>query len=367
MNSPDFLDQSGFDDLTRLAAQLCDAPVAMLALVNRQRHYLKSLTGLDQQDSDRLLPLCAHAAQADDAVMIEDTLLHDWFSQHNMVTSAPYIRFFVAIPLTGAGGELTGNLCIIDKQPRTLCSWQINHLKILARQSVLLLELGRQQNNLRALAAHQENIKEQERQRIARDLHDELGQNLLALKLDLTMMLTPSLVSMQPPLKNAIYNLNSVISGLRNIINDLRPPVLELGLVASAEWQLKKFERLSQIRCVLDTGNTRNADLFDSLNTVQVATLFRILQEALTNVRRHAKASEVVVRLRHTVHGIEMLISDDGIGISDDALVKHQCYGLIGMRERLRASRGSLRIDTAPDLGTTLVIFMPLTLNCISA
>lgn len=66
----------------------------MLALANRHWHYLKSLTGFDEQDSDRLLPLCVHAVQATDAVMVEDTLLHDWFNQHNMVTSAPYIRFF---------------------------------------------------------------------------------------------------------------------------------------------------------------------------------------------------------------------------------------------------------------------------------
>lgn len=338
----------------------------MLALVNRHRHYLKSLTGLDQQDSDRLLPLCVHAAQSNDAVVVEDTLLHDWFSQHSMVTSAPFIRFFVAIPLSGANGELTGNLCILDRQPRSLYNWQIENLKILARQSVLLLELGRKQNNLRALAAHQENIKEQERQRIARDLHDELGQNLLALKLDLTMMLEQESANLKLPLNDAIYNLNGVISGVRNIINDLRPPVLELGLYATVEWQLKKFERQSQIRAVIDASDTGNAvevcdsAIYKSLSTMQVATLFRILQEALTNIRRHARASNVVLRLQHLGHGIEMRICDDGIGISDDALCKHQCYGLIGIRERLRACRGSLQIDTAAGQGTTLTIYLPL-------
>lgn len=335
----------------------------MLALVNRHRHYLKSLTGLDQQDSDRLLPLCVHAAQANGAVVVEDTLLHDWFSQHSMVTSAPYIRFFIAIPLPGTNGEIKGNLCIIDKQPRTLCSWQIENLKILARQTLLLLELGRQHNNLRALAAHQENIKEQERQRIARDLHDELGQNLLALKLDLTMMLQPTTTSQQLPLNDAITNLNGVISGVRNIINDLRPPVLELGLYATVEWQLRKFERQSQIRCVIEACDAGDSGQYDSLSTTQVATLFRILQEALTNIRRHAKASNVVLGLQHLGHGIEMQISDDGIGISDETLGKHQCYGLIGIRERLRACRGSLQIETAAGRGTTLVIFMPLTIG----
>ncbi len=335
----------------------------MLALVNRHRHYLKSLTGLNQQESDRLLPLCVHAAQTNDAVVVEDTLLHDWFSQHSMVTSAPYIRFFIAIPLPGTNGEVKGNLCIIDKQPRTLCNWQIENLKILARQTMLLLELGRQHNNLRALAAHQENIKEQERQRIARDLHDELGQNLLALKLDLTMMLQPTDSSQQPPLNDAITNLNGVISGVRSIINDLRPPVLELGLYATVEWQLRQFERKSQIRCVIeadDAGDAGDSGLYDSLSTAQVATLFRILQEALTNIRRHAKARKVELRLQHKGHGIEMWICDDGIGISDDALGKHQCYGLVGIRERLRACRGNLQIDTAVGKGTTLKIYLPL-------
>ena len=332
----------------------------MLALVNRHRHYLKSLTGLDEQESDRLLPLCVHAAQTNDAIVVEDTLLHDWFSQHSMVTSAPYIRFFIAIPLPGNNGELKGNLCIIDKQPRTLNSWQIENLKILARQTMLLLELGHQHNNLRALAAHQEKIKERERQRIARDLHDELGQNLLALKLDLTMMLEPTDPNRRPSLNDAITNLNGVISGVRNIINDLRPPVLELGLYATVEWQLRQFERKSQIRCAIENYEAGDSGLYDSLSTAQVATLFRILQEALTNIRRHSKASKVLLRLRHIGHGIEIRIGDNGIGISDDALGKHQCYGLIGIRERLRACSGSLRIDTASGEGTTLVIYLPL-------
>lgn len=343
--------------MTHLAAQLCSAPAAMLAFVNPHRQYLKSLTGIDQPDSDRLLLLCVHAAQTKHGIMIEDTLHHDWFSQHSMVTSAPYIRFFAAIPLLGTNGDLAGNLCVIDHQPRTLCKWQIDTLQILARQSMLLLEHSRQQNNLRLLAAHQENIKEQERHRIARDLHDELGQNLLALKMDLTMMLAPAEPTVQNRINDAINNLNGVVRGLRNIINDLRPPVLELGLSAAVEWQLRQFERTSRIRCIIDTGDP---ELYNTLNTMQVATLFRILQEALNNVRRHAKAHTVRLRLKRTEQGIEMQISDDGIGISVDDFKKNQSYGLIGMRERLRSNRGNLIIETVPGQGTTLMIFLPL-------
>lgn len=329
----------------------------MLALVNQNRQYLKSLTGINQEDSDRLLPLCVYAAQSLCGTMVEDTLQHHWFSQHSMVNSAPYIRFFAAIPLLGNNGDLAGNLCIVDHQPRTLYDWQIDTLKILARQTMLLIEHGRQHNSLRALAAHQENIKEQERQRIARDLHDELGQNLLALKLDLTMMPAPPESSQQKRLNGAIDNLNSVIRGLRNIINDLRPPVLELGLSAAIEWQFRQFERISQLHCIIETGDP---ELYNSLNAMQVATLFRILQEALTNIRNHAKAQSVRLRLRRTEQGVEMRISDDGIGIGADAMTKFQSYGLLGIRERLRASHGKLMIETAPGQGTTLAIFLPL-------
>ncbi len=343
--------------MTHLAAQLCSAPAAMLALVNPHRQYLKSLSGIDQPDRDRLLPLCVHAAQTKQSLLVEDTLQHDWFSQHSMVTSAPHIRFFAAIPLLGMNGDLIGNLCIIDHQPRTLCNWQIDTLQILARQSMLLLEHNRQQNNLRLLAAHQANIKEQERQRIARDLHDELGQNLLALKMDLTMLLAPSDSKVQKRLNDAINNLNGVVRGLRNIINDLRPPVLELGLSAAVEWQLRQFERSSQLHCILDAGDPAH---YNTLTAIQVATLFRILQEALNNIRCHAQAHTVRLRLKRTEQGVEMLISDDGIGFSIEALTKFQSYGLIGIRERLRSSHGKLVIETAPGQGTTLLVTMPI-------
>lgn len=333
----------------------------MLGLVNRHRQYLKSLTGFDQQVSERLLPLCVHAAQAKAPIIIHDTQHYHWYRLHSMVKSAPHIRFFASIPVVDMHGEFAATLCIIDLQPRTLSQLEINTLIILGRQCMLLLELGRQRHRLSALTAQHHEIKETERLRIARDLHDELGQSLLALKMELTTLLAPADAiihqRIHQRINGVIHNLSGTIRGLRNIIHDLRPPVLELGLRAAIEWQIGKFEGISHIRCELETVDL---SLTNNLSAEQGATLFRILQEALSNIRRHANAQRVRLQLLRTDTGIEMRISDDGIGILEHDLEKSQSYGLRGIRERLRSLHGKLLIESAPGLGTTLTVFLPL-------
>ena len=258
---------------------------------------------------------------------------------------------------------MSGRLVAMDTpRARPLSFEQLNALHAASRQITAQHQPGHRPGKLRELAAHQENIKEQERKRIAQDLHDELGQNLMSLKLDLLRIqdiVTATAIdkACAPPIQSAIHNLDSTLCAVRHIINDLRPPVLEFGLYAAIEWQLQKFRRASQLHCTLDANDEAWQGL---LSSMQIDILFRILQESLTNIARHAKATCVLVSLRRSPCGLQMCIRDDGIGISSRDMAKQASFGLLGMRERLHALKGKLRIASAPGQGTMLTIDLPL-------
>jgi signal transduction histidine kinase len=158
-------------------------------------------------------------------------------------------------------------------------------------------ELRQSKALLRELASHQELIKEEERKRIAREIHDELGQNLLALRIDASMLHSRT-GTMHPKLNEkaayALSQIDATIKSVRGIINDLRPPVLDLGLQAAIEWQIQEFRRRSGIHCDIVV---RDESFDHHLNDKRATALFRIVQESLTNIIRHAQATHVQIDL----------------------------------------------------------------------
>jgi PAS domain S-box-containing protein len=221
-----------------------------------------------------------------------------------------------------------------------------------------LESLTHSQGLLRKLTAHQERAKEDERRRIAREIHDELGQTLLALRIDVSTLAART-AQAHPRLnqraRDVLQQLDATVKTVRGIINNLRPAVLDLGLAAAIEWQVNEFRRRSGIACelVLDAEEC-------VLDDLRATTLFRILQESLTNVIRHAKATHVLVELRREGTGLAMRIADNGIGIADEARYTTDTFGLVGMRERIHALNGELQIASMPDRGTALAIYIPL-------
>lgn len=214
---------------------------------------------------------------------------------------------------------------------------------------------------LRELARHQARVKEEERKRIARDIHDELGQNLLALKLEVGSIVKGVMEASDARHDRANLIMETVdrtIRSVRHIINDLRPAVLDLGLVPALEWQAREFNRRTGLPCGVDIGDT-DRDL--ALDDMHATTLFRVLQESLTNVQRHAGASEVCITL-HCANGIACLsVIDNGKGgVSLDTGRQKQSFGLLGMRERLRLLGGGLDVSERPGGGTILVASVPL-------
>ncbi|RJG03328.1 PAS domain S-box protein [Noviherbaspirillum sedimenti] len=213
---------------------------------------------------------------------------------------------------------------------------------------------------IRELAAHQETIKEQERKRIARDLHDELGQTLLAIKLDAATFVERTAVA-QPALHSTarlmLNHIDLAMKSVKAVINDLRPFVLDLGLVAAMEWQVNEFQRRSGIECVLDVDDE---DVDCQLDEVRSTALFRVLQESLTNIVRHAKASHVHITICAEAGQLVMTIADDGIGIALNQRRKKRTFGLVGIEERIKAIGGTFAVDSAPGKGATLTFAIPL-------
>jgi len=225
--------------------------------------------------------------------------------------------------------------------------------------------LRQSQATLRELAAYQERVREDERKRIAREIHDELGQNLLALRLDVSALHARA-GARHPRLKEraetALDYIDTTMKSIRSIMNNLRPPVLDLGLPAAIEWQVTQFERRNNLVCEV----LMNEDAAPVPET-QATAVFRILQESLNNIGRHARASYVRVELRIDGHGLEMMIKDDGVGMHPGDRRKAHRFGLIGMEERVAMLGGELRIDSTPGQGTVLRVIIPFSFQAADA
>lgn len=209
---------------------------------------------------------------------------------------------------------------------------------------------------LRELIDHQARIREDERKRIAREIHDELGQYLLALRIDISLLKDES--NDKKPLRDErvdkiLAHVDSTVKSVRTIINNLRPAVLDLGLIPALEWQALDFQRRNKIRCEFVTSD-ENLSLDDEPSTV----LFRVLQETLTNVVRHAKASYVRIDLSTDKGWLFMRVADNGIGLPKVRNRAIKSFGLAGIRERISMLNGEFSIETS-DAGTALTFTIP--------
>jgi signal transduction histidine kinase len=222
------------------------------------------------------------------------------------------------------------------------------------------LKASREQ--LQALTAYLQNVREDERTQIAREIHDELGQGLTGLKMDISWLKNKlhNVKDMPQSIKEKIDSLliltNTTIQSTRELVLKLRPSVLDdLGLIAALKWQARVFEERSGNRCTL-------MHKFDEqvVSRERATMLFRILQECLTNVARHAGATEVEIDVMQTGAEITMKIHDNGNGITDQAINDPTSFGLIGMRERVRLFKGDLSIAGSPERGTTVLVGIPI-------
>jgi signal transduction histidine kinase len=308
------------------------------------------------------------------------------------------VHSYLGAPLIGSDGRILGLITVLHERP--MAEEFIEAESILtvfaARAAVELerlraeraLKLAAAENELmvsklRALTARLESVREEERTHVAREIHDELGQQLTAIRFDLTNLkrdvkdnssepdssepTEPRLVARQlwsgpksrPELQDKLTALtalvDSTIRTVRRIATELRPSVLDtFGLVAAIEWQADDFQKRTKIHC--DYEGPQDLKVNQELST----TVFRICQEALTNVARHSAATEVTIRLTVDGDWLSLEVRDNGKGISPEALAQTRSLGVLGMRERARIAGGEFEIGGRPGEGATIRARLPL-------
>jgi PAS domain S-box-containing protein len=219
-------------------------------------------------------------------------------------------------------------------------------------------QLRKSRDQLRALAARLQSVREEERAYIAREIHDELGQACTAIKMDLALIsrkLTKRQTKLQAKVESSIQLVDSTIVTLRKIASELRPRTLDdLGLPAALEAQAQEFESRTGIHCSVTLPQHL------TLDTDRSTAIFRIFQESLTNVARHAHASRVEARLHREDDRIVFEIFDNGTGFDPELAKERKSLGLIGMQERALLLNGEFKAEGVPGRGTTITLTVPL-------
>jgi two-component system sensor histidine kinase UhpB len=247
----------------------------------------------------------------------------------------------------------------VDKQGRPVSMWAI--IRDISIRQKAFAELKESQAQLRALASHIQNVREEEKISIAREIHDELGHLLTAVKLDLEEIgVSPATANnIQEKLNPIISLVDSCIDTARKISFDLHPGILDhFGLIPALEWMIDQFSIRTKIKCRFSLPK-----ILPEFNKTESTVVFRIFQEIFTNITRHSKASKIDIILSQSVGNILFMITDNGIGFDTGTSMKNASLGLLSMKERALSIGAGFSIASEPGKGTTikLQITQPVT------
>jgi signal transduction histidine kinase len=220
-------------------------------------------------------------------------------------------------------------------------------------------ELHNSREQLRKFSTYLQSVREEERKSFAREIHDELGQALTALKMDTSWLgkkIPSDRQSIHEKIKSMGKLINTTIQSVKRISTELRPGLLDdLGLASAMEWQADEFQKRTGISCELVMYEE------DIVQDPAFSTdVFRIFQEALTNIARHSKATKVMASLELIEGNLILTVSDNGKGITEDQISNPNSFGLIGMKERAHRWNGTFEISGRRDQGTTITLSIPL-------
>jgi signal transduction histidine kinase len=285
----------------------------------------------------------------------ENKMRLEWSSRRSAMQLG--MRYgFAAILLINAMLLLFGTYTVL----RDLASKEREARRQAEAKALLEEEVGKRTAELRALYVHLQKMQEDERRFVAGELHDELGGTLSAIKMDLAMGREAATKlgdeKSANRLKRASDAIDSAIKFTRKMIEDLRPTLLDnMGLAAALRWQCEQFSERTGVPCHLQVPDGELA-----LSPEQTIALYRVTQEALTNILKYANASRIDVSLTQSNDNWHLSVADNGIGMN--ANVRHHAtsHGLTGMRERMGALNGTFNIEGLPGRGTTLVATVPI-------
>ena len=257
-----------------------------------------------------------------------------------------------------------GEIRIVHEQGEVLFNDQAKPVRMVGtvqdvtNQKMAEEELRDSREKLRNLNAHLQSVREKERTEIAREIHDEFGTILTALKIDLSWLekkLPQEKRLLVEKTRKSLDLINAAIKAVQRISSELRPGILDhLGLASAVEWHVKEFGSRTGIACDISV-DMDNTDLDKDLST----TIFRILQEALTNIARHAEATEVGIGLRDKEGLLSLSVVDNGKGIREEQLSAHDSFGLMGIKERVKHWSGDVTIRGIRNKGTTITVNIP--------
>jgi two-component system sensor histidine kinase UhpB len=309
------------------------------------------VTGLDPQqltaNFDAFLALMEPADRAQALATLEDsgTRLVPWNWAGRLRPAHEAIEKWISIrakPLHADHGAVLWDGVVFDDTQNRLAQ----------------LEIERSREELRALSVHLQSVREEEKSRIAREVHDELGSTLTALRMDLDWLRDRQ--DRQDPPTREKYNMmrslvEAAVSTTRKIVTDLRPSILDdLGLASALRWQIGEYRKHTDAALHLTTPEP---DV--SIDRERALVFFRIFQETMTNVLRYAKASQIQVTLSETADAFVLQTRDNGIGIAEADISKLTSHGIRGMRERAQGLGGSVSVVGEAGKGTTVTVSIP--------
>lgn len=312
------------------------------------RHIYEIFPGLREQPVHQSL----ERALAGEAVVASEPIgrirgTNEFLPLHEQVPDDPRIAWTITswAPRRDQSGEIIGVIVIV---------LDVTQLKRSQDQ------LQQSNDKLRQLSAHLESVRESERARIAREIHDELAGTLTGIKMDLSASIDLAEVvpALHAKLSKSKQLVDNAVQTTRRIINDLRPSILDnLGVWAAIEWIANDVAERANLRCnvAIDTS-AADTEISPAASTA----LFRIVQESLNNVWRHAEATEVTVRGHRSGDKVRVEITDDGKGVSDADLAKTGHWGVMGMHERAKSHGGSVHLESISGSGTTVRVELPI-------
>lgn len=308
---------------------------------------------------------CGTAAYLKLPVFVDDIERDPLWANYRDLARQYGLRACWSTPILGTDGQVLGTFAFYYREPRAATREDRELIDRATHLAGIAIERTQLEDQLRELSAHVESVREDERTGIAREIHDELGQALTALKMDLAWVARrlSGAGDSQVPGETLLGKIQAmskmtddVIHQVRRISAQLRPGVLDdLGLLAAIEWQAQEFEKRTRTKVTL-RSNLGDALLDRDLSTA----VFRIFQEALTNVARHAEAPHVEVRLERQERTLLLEVRDDGKGITAEAARNPRSLGLLGIRERARRLGGIASVERVEPRGTLVRLVLPI-------
>lgn len=372
---PDRL-QNFFDETLLTAITITDADMGNIQLLDPESGALKIIAqrGFDRAFCEffdtvhRGQVACGTALQQGQRVIVEDVTQSPIFADTAVleVMLLAGVRAVQSTPILSRSGNLLGMFSTHYRAPHDPGQSELQLLDLLVRQTADFIDhtqmeaiLRSSQAELQSLTSRLQQAAERERAMLAREIHDELSGALTALKMDLALMADRTAKTQkwfQLKLRSMSELIDGTLARVQSIVTDLRPVVLDkFGLLAAIEWQARNFQERSGISCEIDLP----ADEM-SLDYDRSTAVFRIFQEALTNVSRHAKATRVMVSLRNEKETLMLEVCDNGKGINETDIFSPNSFGLLGMRERALTFGGVVEICCLREGGTKVSMRVPI-------